>query len=422
MKHVPVLSNDLHNTATAPGHGSTVRSFPSSPALLPLSCTGQKQLRAFVAFPCLAGNNHFAPSWAPRALPTKQDDSIKIGFQDATITGASGTEAPSTGGTAQLETQGKRRAETRGRRTAASARQRRSEGRRRRTTRRTNASESGRPPPPSTAAATKTTDRTERQKKKKRPGTATRRPWGAGPGTVFAATAQKARMPPCDASRRATENLQGRRSDQNGGCGGGGKGDGQHERVRYFTSSSTPHPDTSLDARPPPRSEGAPLGPMDVRRFLPTWTSLVAEAAWLRGSQIHPTSDVAAGDSGCNGDVWNNIGQKSAARWSAAAPPAAGVRHKAPAATDVQSKSMSGHPRDGRTAAAGMTGTSDMKNEEGGFGCSIGGRRKGAPVGEGSVPRPSLDPTVERFLMDWLRSRIDRCALRTLNGLLFFVD
>lgn len=127
-----------------------------------------------------------------------------------------------------------------------------------------------------------------------------------------------------------------------------GSGDKDSEGGVYSRTSGR-----ALLSYPPPPTEASTLGSTALQQYLPTWSALAAEAVWLRGSEAVATSEgVVAGGGGVN---------------------------------------------------VGGVGV-------GGGGGGSGGNGDGAVVGRGQdcVPAPSLDPSMEKVLMDWIQSRVDR--------------
>lgn len=245
----------------------------------------------------------------------------------------------------------------------------------------------------------------------RRPGKAVRRPWGAGPGVTAASVARDPSRPRAKTSREG----------QTGGkaCKGNG---------HFGVNARPPPPHSSAQER-----ETSPLGPT-LEQFLPTWTSLVAEAAWLRGAEATARTrswvsrgggegDLGGGESGGGASDGGCDEQSGADGIGDAAPPISnGERFDdtTSASSGFRSRSAE-HPRQ----PAGMPGSSSPTLERGNPPQeSVGGERhfKSKRRGSGGskhqgcdVPAPSLDPSVERVLMDWLKSRIDRYGNGTVN-------
>ena len=221
-------------------------------------------------------------------------------------------------------------------------------------------------------------------------------------------------------------------SDGGGGSGGGGGGGGgglrwSGARRRHAGSSSGVG---SWNNRAAGHSE-VPLGSSALQRYLPTWTSLAAEAVWLRGSRKGGNDIGAIDDSRGTG---SGRGSKSTANDSTNSS-----RSRTAAAGAFQSLTASesswegeegwgGHrgkglrscrrragettsfpaPKDFSQQAEGAKEDTVAPDRPGGAGGSVAG---GRGWGRGrAVPPPSLDPDVERKLMDWLRLRIGRCV------------
>eukprot|EP00752_Nemacystus_decipiens_P011758 g10434.t1 len=167
-------------------------------------------------------------------------------------------------------------------------------------------------------------------------------------------------------------------------------------------------PKRSLVQRTRKETSSPPPGRTLLEQFLPTWTSLVAEAAWLRGTEAAPRAgDVTDGGGGrAEGGRETDFGvtgaparpAKVAERSNDGVSGSATFRsgsaeHRRPTSTSGGSAFEMGNFRQG----------SVLGGKERRFGREGGGPRHGC-----GVPAPSLDPGVERVLMDWLKSRVNR--------------
>lgn len=257
----------------------------------------------------------------------------------------------------------------------------------------------------SLAASTTTntpTKATQREREK-----AARRPWGAGPGLAAAPTPRGA------ASRPRSKNSREGRT-------GGKEYDGRRHSDRV---SSCPRATSRARPSPPhsgPRKENSPLllGPTVLEQFLPTWTSLVAEAAWLRSAEA--TSRTRNGVLGSGGEDGGSDGRSSCggecggeryagvSDGASARPTKGGERlHDEASASGACRSGLTGHRRQtglpgGPAFERGEFHQWAVRSERS-FNRESGGSRQGC-----GVPAPSLDPTVERVLMGWIRSRVDR--------------
>lgn len=290
------------------------------------------------------------------------------------------------------------------------------------------------------------------KQKKKRP------PWGAGPGAAAAAAASTSR--PSSASQffffddeRKGGGIGGGGSGGDGGGdggGGGGSGGRSASRSRRRLASSSSGLGSPVNRRLPSRcskAAAASLGSSSaLKKFLPTWTSLAAEAVWLRGSCRGGADAGAIGDrsGGGGGGGSGNEGiardctkgnshhRRGRSRRSAAADGVSEVLTSSDSSREREDV-WAGHRGSGLRLSKGRAGaaassspvpeefsqqarearkeTMAARDRRGGGGGGGGGDGRGRGLGRGrGVPAPSLDPCVERKLMDWLKARIDRCA------------
>lgn len=282
--------------------------------------------------------------------------------------------------------------------------------------------------------------------KKRRP------PWGAGPGAAVTAAASSTSRP---TTSRFSSLGDGRSGGRIGGGGGGGSGDGgsvtavggSATRRRRLASSSSGVGSPSSGRLPVrcSKTAAASLGSSSaLKNFLPTWTSLAAEAVWLRGSRRRRganagTIDGGGGSGGRSGrrggsegiasDYANGSRHRSRSRRSAIGDAFEPLTISDSDSSRGREDGCGGHRERGLRSTKGQAGptTSPPVPEEISHQASEaregtmardrrgddGGRSHGEGRGRGrgtGVPAPSLDPDVERKLMDWLRSRVDRCA------------
>lgn len=228
----------------------------------------------------------------------------------------------------------------------------------------------------------------------------TRRPWGAGPGARAT----------CPSANSATRALPGRaslsRQEQRGV---------PERRGSYAMGSRGRDSCLPLDRSPPPPPPPSVSLPESaaIQRFLPTWTSLIAEAAWLRGStreggDDHPNcAEISSGDNRASGtDAASGV------------PPPAAPSLFCDRGSEVCHQERRRCQRLETQGAVEEDGASSAKEQAWDVvtSCVDGGRVDGQGAGGLGLarsradppPMPSLDPVVERLLMDWLRSRIDR--------------
>ena len=295
--------------------------------------------------------------------------------------------------------------------------------------------------------------------KKRRP------PWGAGPGAASYAASHSTSRPTTSQCFPLGDGCSGGSTGGGGnGCGAGGEGGGDGgstatvrgsaARRRRLASSSSGVGSPSNRRLPVRCSKAAAASLVSssaLKRFLPTWTSLAAEAVWLRGSRRRRGADTGTIDGGggsgrhrsrSNGSegIESDYTQGGCRRRRRRRSRRSAVSSNFEALTTSDSgcfrereDGCGGHRERGLRSTKGQAGeaTSPPVAEEilhqaseareetmardrrGGGGGGSDGEGRGRGRGRG-VPAPSLDPDVERKLMDWLRSRIDRCARVTI--------
>ncbi len=319
--------------------------------------------------PKSAGNNHLVTSWRPCPAATSKQESASTLNSSRPTAGFSAEPAHAPGRTNASPKPGRRR-------------------------QRVNVGDSERAPP---ATATSRQGRKPAQRRRGKPA---RRPWGAGPGT--AATAPAATVPTPSRPRK-NPSRDGRVGSKGRGRRGtplewgehAGDPSGGRRSCRPSSSSPPPPPNAA-------RRKGQSLGPTLLEQFLPTWTSLAAEAAWLCGSQAPARNERAGGGGGGgDGDFFGYGG-------GGGEP------------SGLLSGRVADHPG---KASGGGTPTGEGGGTGAGKGASPGNPRQGSLGDErdlvgmpgsteesrdDSVPAPSLHPNVERVLMGWIKSRIDR--------------
>ncbi|CAM9556428.1 unnamed protein product [Ectocarpus sp. 12 AP-2014] len=294
---------------------------------------GQGRNKAVRNFP---GNNRLLTSWRPGTVPSHHEEGIVFDRRAAAVPSA--TSAAPDRGCPRNATRRSTKSAT------ATARQKRCDCWLRRRGARARASKDGccKPSPRATTAAT-----AKAPLQGGRGGKTARRAWGAGPGVAVSATSTAVSGSGGISRTRASREGRGRGSEAR-----------HAERGRL---AREPRPWSAFS----PRS--AALGPAALQQFLPTWTSLVAEAAWLRGARSSAErceggfeDGGGGGSGGGNGD---GDDRANVARYNQT------IGEPGTAGTTV------GKHNDWRTPKA---------------------------------PLPLLDPSVERCLMGWLRARIDR--------------
>lgn len=226
----------------------------------------------------------------------------------------------------------------------------------------------------------------------------TRRPWGAGPGARAT----------CRSASSATRALPGRASLSRQEQRGMPARRGSSAMGSRGRDSCPP-----LDRFPPPPSVSLP-GSVAIQRFLPTWTSLVAEAAWLRGSTREGADDHANCAEISSGGKYASDTDTA----SGVPPPAAPSLFCDDRGSEVCRQGRRRCQRLETQGAVEEDGASSAKEQAWDVvsSCVDGGKVDGQGAGGLGLarsradppPMPSLDPVVERLLMDWLRSKIDR--------------
>lgn len=274
------------------------------------------------------------------------------------------------------------------------------------------------------------------EKKSRRP------PWGAGPGAAVAAAVASTSRPSAsqffffDDGRNGGSTGGGGNDGNGGGSGGGGSRGGNAARSRRRLASSSSGLGSPINRRlPAPASLGSSLA---LENFLPTWTSLAAEAVWLRGScrdgtdagAIDGHSGRRSGSEGIARDCTEGSRHRRRSRRFAGAGGVCEVLASSDSSRERE-VGWGGHRGSGLRSSKGRAGAAargspvpeevsqqarEVRKETmacgrrgGGGGRGSDGRGRGLGRGRG-VPTPSLDPDVERKLMDWLKARIDRCA------------
>lgn len=238
-------------------------------------------------------------------------------------------------------------------------------------------------------------------------GAARKKPWGGGPGATTVAPPQPSRS----SSRRGDTSLKR--------VGGGCAEEFRTERIsRHYSPPA--RPPTTQTPPPPTTPRRLSFGSAALENFLPTWTSLVAEAAWLRASHGGNINREKAG-SGSSDDR----GTGTDPHTSPTAPSA--EKHTFYNLAGPARRHHANHRRrhEGWASGAEETEGESVRTVPRAAGCFLGQSRDeevreetrntrvhlgGATIkGQGLAPPvPSLDPGVERLLMEWLRSRIDR--------------
>ncbi|CAN0062916.1 unnamed protein product, partial [Ectocarpus sp. 8 AP-2014] len=288
---------------------------------------GQGRNKAARNFP---GNNRLVTSWRPGAVPSHHEEGIVFDRRSAAVPSVTAT-APGRGGPRNATRRSTKSA-------TATARQKRCDYWLRRRGARPRASKDGCRKPSARAPTTATT---EAPLQGGRGGETARRAWGAGPGAAVSATATAVSGSGGISRTRASQEGRGRGNEAR-----------HSERGRL---AREPRPWSA-------KQRSAALGPAALQQFLPTWTSLVAEAAWLRGAR----SSAERGEGGFNdGGGGNGDGDDHA--------------------------NVAQHNR-----TIGELGTAET---------TTGKHNDWRPP---KAPLPLLDPSVERCLMGWLRARVDR--------------
>ncbi|CAM9890747.1 unnamed protein product [Ectocarpus sp. 6 AP-2014] len=295
---------------------------------------GQGRNKAARNFP---GNNRLDTSWRPGAVPSHHEEGIVFDRRAAAVPSAT-SAAPGRGGPRN----GTRRST---KWPTATARQNECGCWLGRRGARARASKDGYCKPSARATMTATA---EAPLQGGRGGKTARRAWGAGPGVAVSATATALSGSGGISHTRASREGRGRGNEAR-----------HSERGRL---AREPRPWSALPQR------SAALGPAALQQFLPTWTSLVAEAAWLRGASSSAgrgESGYSDGGGGGGGGGGDGDGDDRA--------------------------NIAQHNR-----IIGELGTAETTT------------RKHNDWRTPKAPLPLLDPSVERCLMGWLRSRIDR--------------
>lgn len=239
-----------------------------------------------------------------------------------------------------------------------------------------------------------------------------RRPWGAGPGSR--ATCWSTNPNVHTLSGRASLSYEGQRGTPTGRGGKpmGSRGRDSHPPLGRSLPPSPPPP--------PPSSQSASLpGSVAIQRFLPTWTSLVAEAVWLRGSTRGGGGGDRGGDDANCAEISGGGAKRAfdANAMGGVSPPAVaslfydlGFEVHQKGRGQCQRRETRGVTEEDRARGAKERAEvvvascvdEGRVNGRGADGRGLSRQRAGP------LPVPSLDPAVERLLMDWLRSRIDR--------------
>eukprot|EP00903_Cladosiphon_okamuranus_P012080 g11340.t1 len=396
----------------------------------------------------LPGNNHLVNAWRPSDPPPEAGRGIE--FNGWLPTDVSGEVPPHAGegghSKGQRRTSSPQRsiirakknppsAATRAKGAVSSRRKQRPDGRRPRLGV-SGGGGNGKPgevllSPSATTTALCSKDGKPTTPRRRRGKVASRRPWGAGPGLTTAAstTSRDSSQPRPKASWMGGKAYDGPR----------------HPDGKPFSRGSTRGRPSS---RPPlfrsaAPKETIPLGPSLLEQFLPTWTSLVAEAAWLRSVEVTASGAGGGmaqgggergvgsvrsggggryggcGGGGCDGqrnDYGDVIG-------GSAYPVQKGERFADAVSTSgfLRGRSAEEHPRPTTTMSGGVSAVETGPSHQGGVGGGLSFNSKGREA-RGShqgcnVPAPSLDPGVEGALMAWLKSRIDRNGRLTAPAL-----
>lgn len=247
---------------------------------------------------------------------------------------------------------------------------------------------------------------------RQRQGKTQRIPWGAGPGALASPGPSVSYfMPQHDDSsqeKRSSDGGSGGSGTRgSGGVGGGVLGQNLLGRRQAWPLLRSRPQNTPVQ---PSLQTRMPLGTTAVRQFLPTWTSLVAEAAWLHGTwgegecgdtiegrtttKKHDAAISEASLAKKNHDlVVSDGGDCGAGRKKEIQPPLSGIE---------------GHPNNPRFEDNGKNSGEDRETDEPGGAWVNQNRDSSAPL---------LDPDVEKLLMDWLKPRIDRlgaCRIITI--------
>lgn len=357
------------------------------------------------------GNNSLATTWRPSELPSKQRRS-RIDFSGGPGVNALGASLSPRG---KQVTGGKRRSTntttttttttTARARAAVGVRKKRPDCRRRGTGGNNGTGgESGRSP----LAAAKTA-RNERKPPQRRRGmTAVRRPWGAGPGRVNTHAAASDSRDYYRPWVKASRSVRGGSKVTKEGSGG------EHSQgVKHSHTSGRARISHMPPPSPSPPVETSRLGPTALQQYLPTWSALVAEAVWLRGSAAAVASDsvIVDGDGDSVGDVSGCGGGGGGGGHSSSSAD----RFHPPSDNKVSfSRGLSGRVTGEEVEFADESNGSALGQQAGpravGGQWRSDGEQGGVVSGRhhGCVPAPSLDPNVERLLMDWIQSRVDR--------------
>lgn len=385
---------------------------------------------------CLsAGNNNLVSEWRPSLAPSDKADGIE--FSNWPTAGVSRAAAAPTGGRRRRgqtganpdtcrsieQTKNRTPPSTTRAKTAVSVSKQRADCGRLGVNDRSGVFREASPAAPTSTATTTTTTTEVRRggaSMHARPKKAVRRPWGAGPGATPPSMSRDVSRRRASTSREARAGGKACKTDRHSTRNIGG---GDSSRVRL---SSRPPTVRRFSAS---RKEESPLGATatSIEQFLPTWTALVAEAVWLRSAEATAAraGGVVVGGGGEDSD--GGVRSRGDGIRGGGGGGGGGGRHGrsyldvigASAPPDSNGERFDNTMSSRSHEHPGQTSTSSDLSTVGRFRSrqkSVGGERDSSSKGwargrshQGCyIPAPSLDPGVERVLMDWLRSRVNR--------------